>query len=103
MSPFDRLQRVMVLGIQVPDGPALAAKDHRLRFRPEVVVNHAVQKLAVGHPGGRKGDVVAAAETTAGVDPAKFPDPRGPAPFFVAFRPPPEPPWDLAPRAFSSA
>src|SRR6266571_7435193 len=99
MSPFDRLQRVVVLGTQVPDGSALAAEHHRLRFRPEVVVNYAVQKLPVGYTGGRESDVVAADEVIDGIDPTEVVEPRGTRLVFVILRPQPQTALEVAAKA----
>src|ERR1700730_3832656 len=61
----------MVLRIQVADGPALAADAHRLRFGPEVVVNDAVQELAIGDTGCRKRHVLPVDEVVHAVDPSQ--------------------------------
>jgi hypothetical protein len=47
VSPLNRFQGVMVLRREVPNGSALAAKDHRLGFGPEMVIDHSMKKLAV--------------------------------------------------------
>src|SRR5438874_2502629 len=50
----------MVLGVQVADGPALAAEDHRFGLRPEVVIDDAVQELSIGDARGGEGHVLTA-------------------------------------------
>src|SRR5438034_4170366 len=103
MGAFDGFQCVVVLGIQVPDGPALAAEHHRLRFRPEVVVNHAMQKLAVGYTCGRESDVVAANQVIDRINPAEVLEPRAPRLLFVIFGAQPEPALKVATKAFQPA
>src|SRR6266851_2163087 len=78
VCPFDGLQCVVVLGVEMADCPALAAEDHRLGLGPEVVVDGAVEELAVGHAGGRKRYVFAANEVVDGVDAAQVLEAGGP-------------------------
>src|SRR5207253_4342986 len=49
---LDRFQGVVMLGSQVADRAGLAPEDHRLRLRPEVVLDDPVEECAVGHSGG---------------------------------------------------
>src|ERR1700681_3367266 len=87
---FDRLERVMVLGVEVADRPALAAEHHRFGFRPEVVIDHAVQELPVGHARRRERHILTTHQVVDRKDTTKVLQAGSPRLLFVVFCTQPE-------------
>src|SRR5205814_1762464 len=90
MRTLHRLERVVVLGVEMPHGSALAAEDHRLGLGPEVVVDDAVEELPVGHARRRECDILAANEVVHSVDASQVLEAGGPRLFFVIARAKPQ-------------
>src|ERR1700736_1639995 len=103
MRAFNRLERVVVLGIQVPDRPAPAAEDHGFRLRPEVVIDHAMQELAVGDTGGRERHILASHQVVDGVDAAQVLEAGGARLLLLVAGAQPEPALQVAAKAFQRA
>src|SRR6266576_1397876 len=92
----------MVLGVQVADGPALAAEDHRFGLRPEVVVDDAVQELSIGDARSGEGNVLTAHQVVDREDAAQVLVAGGTR-FLVVAGPQPEAALEVTAQAFQRA
>src|SRR5438105_1285490 len=100
---FDRLERVVVLGMEMANGPALAAEHHGFGLGPEVVIDDAVKELAVGDPGRGKGHVVAADQVIDRIDPSHILEAGRAGLLLLVARSQPEAALEIPAQAFERA